>query len=256
MELAAAAEVKVNALTNLAYVRGRGRLPSDVGSELLDVLGDVCRMVVCDLTGLAAAGTSSVVEALTPAACYLRTWRGTTLILYVSDTAMRHALLRSLVSERVLVPSSLITGTVEARAGAPRLRSVTALLPPWPSAVVQARRIAVRTLGDWQVEGLTDATALVTTELVTNAVLHAQTPLQLTMVSADGQVRLAVRDRGGGLTASHPEHPDDTSLHGRGLLLVDAYTSGWGTLPARRSGKTVWAVLDTVPKLASLGRPA
>jgi len=252
----AVAEVKRDAIANLTYVRGRGRLPADVGSELLDVLGDVCRMVVCDLTGLAPASVSSIVKALTPAARYLHAWHGTAMVVYVSDAELRRTLFGVLVSEHILVPNSLVTGTIEARAAVPGLHSVTALLPPWPSAVPQARAIALQALTDWKVCELADASALVTTELVTNAVLHAHTPLQLTMVRAGEQVRLAVRDRGGGRAVTDPRNPGDSSLNGRGLMLVDAYTQDWGVLPARRSGKTVWAVLETAPVHATLGRSA
>lgn len=237
-------ETKVNQITNIAFVRGRGRLPTDVSSEVLDSLGDVCRIVVCDLGGLAAAGVASIVQAFAPVGCYLRAWRGTALVVYVPDNALRQALFHALVDERILVSASMVTGTVEARAMAPKLHSVTALFPPWPTAAREARRIALHALTDWQADDLADASALVTSELVTNAVVHAQTPLQLTMVHAEDQVRLAVRDRGGGRAAGG-DRARASSLNGRGLALVDAYTSSWGVLPARRSGKTVWAVLDS-----------
>jgi hypothetical protein len=259
VESTAPVDVKVNAIDNLAYVRGRGRPPADVGRELLDVLGDACRLVVCDLSGMAAASVSSIVEAFTPAGCYLSAWRGTALVVYVPDKPLRLALFDALVAERILVPASLVTGTIQTRAAVPMMHAVTALLPPCPSAAPQARRIALRALSEWHVEDLADASALVTTELVTNAVMHAQTPLELTMVHAGDQVRLAVRDRGGGRAASNGDNrnePGEESLHGRGLALVEAYTDHWGVLPARRLGKTVWAVLESRNGHASLGRSA
>ena len=256
VELTDTFEIKVNEITNVAFGGGRGRLPRDVSSEVLDSLGDVCRMVVCDLGGLAAAGVASIVRAFTPVGCYLRAWHGTALVVYVPDTALRQALFQALVDERILVSASLVSGTVEARAVVPRLDSVTALLPPWPSTAPEARRIALHALTDWEADDLADASALVTSELVTNAVVHAQTPLQLTMVHADDQVRLAVRDRGGGRAATG-DRARASSLNGRGLALVDAYSSSWGVLPARRSGKTVWAVLDrATQRQSSLSRSA
>jgi hypothetical protein len=44
--------------------------------------------------------------------------------------------------------------------------------------------------------------------------------------------------------------PDDASaLHGRGLVLVDALASDWGTRPNER-GKTVWFELDAKAAMA------
>jgi len=250
VESTAAAEVKVNEITSLVYVRGRGRLPSDVGSELLDVLGDVCRVVVCDLDGLAPASASSIVQAFAPAGGYVSTWQGTALVVYVPDCALRQVLFRALVDERILVPASLVTGTIHARTAVPRLHSVTALLPPWSEAAPEARRIALSTVTGWGMDDLTDSCALVTTELVTNAIVHARTPLELTLVRAGDQVRLAVRDRGGGRAPSHSDNPCGSSLNGRGLVLVEAFSNGWGVLPARRCGKTVWAVLESAQRRA------
>jgi len=243
-----AADVKVNEIADMAIVSGHGRLPSDLGSELLDVLGDVCRVVVCDLTGMAAAGLASIVDALTPASYYLRAWSGTALVAYVPDEGVRHMLARALAGEPVLVPASIFAGEAQARASLPHLRSVTVVLPPWPRSAPRARRVVAQALGDWDMDELQDAAALVTTELVANAVVHAQTLLHLTAVRAGPQVRLAVRDRGGGRAASDPDIEYASSLHGRGLALVQAYARGWGVLPARRQGKTVWAVLEQLPE--------
>jgi len=251
-----AVDVKVNEIADMAIVRGHGRLPSDLGSELLDVLGDVCRVVVCDLSGMAAAGVASIVDALTPAGCYLRAWSGTALVAYVPDEAVRHMLARTMAGERVLLPASIFAGEAQARACLPPLQSVTVVLPPWPRSAPQARQVVARALSDWDMGDLQDAAALVTAELVANAVVHAQTLLHLTAVRAGPQVRLAVRDRGGGRAASDPDIEYASSLHGRGLSLVQAFARGWGVLPARRQGKTVWAVLEQVPERPGATRQA
>jgi hypothetical protein len=41
-------------------------------------------------------------------------------------------------------------------------------------------------------------------------------------------------------------HPRADAVTGRGLLLVEAASSGWGSYPAPQSGgKAVWALVDT-----------
>jgi anti-sigma regulatory factor (Ser/Thr protein kinase) len=237
-------DIKVDDITSVVFLQAYGRLPSDVGSEVVDVLGDVCRVVVCDLSGMAAAGVGSVLDAFAPASHYLRIWPGTALVAYAPEDSVREVLAQALVGERIVVPASMAAGEAQAFALLPRLQSVSMLLPPWPKSAAQARRVVRRALAEWELGDLDDAAALVTTELVSNAVVHAQTLLHLTLVRAGSQVRLAVRDRGGGYAASDPDLPYASSLHGRGLALVESCTQDWGVLPARRLGKTVWAVLE------------
>ena len=237
-------DIRIDEITSVVFLQGHGRLPSDLGSELTDVLGDVCRVVVCDLSGMAAAGLGPIRDVFAPASSYLRTWPGTALVVSSPDDGLREVLAQTLVGERIIVASSPAAGEAQARGVLPPLQSVSVLLPPWPKSASQARRVVQRALAEWALDDLNDAAALVTTELVSNAVVHAQTLLHLSLVRANDQVRLAVRDRGGGRAATDPELPNDSSLHGRGLALVESFTSGWGVLPARRLGKTVWAVLE------------
>ena len=76
-------------------------------------------------------------------------------------------------------------------------------------------------------------------EVVTNAVLHARTPLSVTVSvsDADGTVRVEVADQ------SHVQPVRrrfaEVSPTGRGLHLLDRLTTDWGIEPSL-SGKTVW----------------
>lgn len=237
-------EISSDQVRDLVRLDGHGRLPADLSTELMDVLGDVCRVVVCDLSGIAAAGMASLVEAFTPASYYLRQWRGTVLVVYAPEQAVRPVLSSALLGEQIIVADSLDAAQQRAQRIAPAMRSVGLLLPPWPQSPRQARRAIRGTLEGWGLEEMVDAAQLVVTELVTNAVVHARTMLQLTLTQAGSQLRIAVRDRGGG-QAGEGDVPYASALHGRGLLLVKAYARGWGVLPARQVGKTVWAVLET-----------
>ena len=81
---------------------------------------------------------------------------------------------------------------------------------------------------------------LLTSELVTNAVVHAGTALDVTCRIASGELEIAVRDRHPARTL--PDLPAAASMsaeRGRGLLLPSALASSWGVTYAR-TAKAVW----------------
>ncbi|HSP38673.1 MAG TPA: ATP-binding protein [Frankiaceae bacterium] len=81
-----------------------------------------------------------------------------------------------------------------------------------------------------------------TSELVTNAVLHARTPLEVSVTVTDDVVLICVGD-GSQVTPGQPngETPSDGNENGRGIMLVRALADEWGVLPAEtRHGKAVW----------------
>jgi anti-sigma regulatory factor (Ser/Thr protein kinase) len=110
-----------------------------------------------------------------------------------------------------------------------------------PASVSAARRFVRQALRG-SAAALVDDAALVVTELVSNAVLHAGGPITLTTeVAGDGAVvRLEVGD-------SSPVPPalreyGSSASTGRGLTLVARLARRWGVEPADR-GKTVWVEL-------------
>lgn len=80
---------------------------------------------------------------------------------------------------------------------------------------------------------------LLTGEIVANAVVHGPPDSAVTVcVRIDGPlVRVLVSDSGGGVPKVG--HPTPTAPSGRGLALVEALSTEWGTL-SRSDGKTVW----------------
>ena len=89
-------------------------------------------------------------------------------------------------------------------------------------------------------EEATQVALVLTSELVTNAVVHARTPLDVRVeVEPDG-MRVAVTDHNPRLPGRRSYSPGD--LGGRGLHLVEAMASAWG---AERcpGGKVVWFML-------------
>lgn len=82
---------------------------------------------------------------------------------------------------------------------------------------------------------------LLTSELVANAVVHGVPPLELTAFAVDGGVRVEVADAGE--AALVVRAPDLDGVGGRGLYLVDALATRWGSIE-REPGKVVWFELD------------
>ncbi|MEU2748588.1 SpoIIE family protein phosphatase [Streptomyces collinus] len=110
-------------------------------------------------------------------------------------------------------------------------------VPSDPSVVAQTRKDVVAQLERW---GLSDAvfvTELVVSELVTNAIRHAQPPVQLRLIH-DTTLICEVSD--GGSTAPHLRRARTYDEGGRGLLLVAQLTVRWGTRQSA-TGKTIWA---------------
>jgi anti-sigma regulatory factor (Ser/Thr protein kinase) len=86
--------------------------------------------------------------------------------------------------------------------------------------------------------------ALLTSELVTNAVRHGGSRAVIDAHAPGGVLRVSVQDDNPALPVVG-DHPDLTSESGRGLHLVDALASRWGVEKAPQGeGKAVWFELD------------
>ncbi|MFI2205309.1 SpoIIE family protein phosphatase [Streptomyces sp. NPDC020192] len=110
-------------------------------------------------------------------------------------------------------------------------------LPADPAVVADARKEAARQLDEWGLEELAFTLELVVSELVTNAIRHAEAPIRLRLIR-NRTLICEVSD--GSATAPHLRHPRAMDEGGRGLLLVSQFTQRWGTrfVPG---GKVIWA---------------
>lgn len=79
---------------------------------------------------------------------------------------------------------------------------------------------------------------LLTSELVTNALLHGGTAPDLELVVSDQTVRVGVNDHSDDPPVLCHAQPSDTT--GRGIALVDQLAAVWGTEPLEGGGKQVW----------------
>ncbi|MFJ2022457.1 ATP-binding protein [Streptomyces sp. NPDC087897] len=140
--------------------------------------------------------------------------------------------------------SALIPRLMDLSPGAEALRYCFAL-PARPESVAGARELARTRLDAWDLgRDACEAAVLIVSELVTNAVVHtASTRVVCELSRPGGRLRIAVQDQGHQPGGPRLRRSSDDE-HGRGLLLVDAMSSAWGSHDAgRASGRIVWAEL-------------
>jgi two-component sensor histidine kinase len=94
-----------------------------------------------------------------------------------------------------------------------------------------------------------EAALLLTSELVTNAVLYAAGTINVDVDLDLTAVRVEVADANEQPPTPRDAAPEDTS--GRGLHLVEAMARAWGVEQERADGKVVWFELDVPPLRAN-----
>ncbi len=121
------------------------------------------------------------------------------------------------------------------------MASVEAQFPGTPESPQSARAFLRAALETWQLDGFGEVTELLTDELVANVVRHVGSPLTLRAKTDGSTLRIEVDD-----PSTDPpilRHPDVHEDRGRGILLVDALATQWGT-EIHSDGKTVWFEID------------
>lgn len=117
-------------------------------------------------------------------------------------------------------------------------------LPSDPAIVATARSLVQRQLAVWGLEEAGFVTELVVSELVTNAIRHAEGPVRLRVIRDRQALICEVSDAS--TTAPHLRYARTGDEGGRGLFLVAQLTQRWGTRFSD-SGKTIWTEQDTQP---------
>jgi anti-sigma regulatory factor (Ser/Thr protein kinase) len=123
---------------------------------------------------------------------------------------------------------------------------LTRVLPARPEGVTKARC----ELGELPLPDATrEKLALVVSELVTNAVVHAGLTdadcVTLQVTCRADRARVVVHDGGAGFAAPpKPKRQGRFAPGGRGLFIVDALSDAWG-VERDDEGCTVWCELET-----------
>lgn len=117
-------------------------------------------------------------------------------------------------------------------------------LPADLLAPAEARSVVRSLLEQWGYRHLVDDATLVVSELVANAVEHAEPTSVVVANRGEGVLRIEVRDQGDGGADPVAGVVPNTAERGRGLMIVSALASSWGVRTAERS-KTVWVELGS-----------
>jgi anti-sigma regulatory factor (Ser/Thr protein kinase) len=119
-------------------------------------------------------------------------------------------------------------------------------LPPAPESASLARNLLGGACQEWGLPSLLHPGRAVLSELVTNAVEHARTEMDISISRRGAGLHLAVRDRNPLLPRVRELAPvlDGRPLddRGRGLRVVDADSIAWGAI-STAGGKMVWATV-------------
>lgn len=143
-------------------------------------------------------------------------------------------------------------------------RVVSAAYRPEPAAVAAARKFVRETLQGWldtrpapPDTELVDDAVLLTSELVTNAVVHAGTQVQVTCKLAASAVEVVVRDSHPARMVPGPARDESIPAertNGRGLLLPSALASAWGVSYGAEA-KAVWFRMGLAGQKTGLTEP-
>ena len=115
---------------------------------------------------------------------------------------------------------------------------------PEPRSVGLARRFVADVLIDAGRPEWVDVAELLVSEMVTNAVLHAHTDIDVVLAVRNDAARLEVRDRSPALPAQRSYDVHATTGRGVGLVTMLSRSSGVEVIPG---GKAVWCVIADEP---------
>src|SRR5215217_4849019 len=218
---------------------------------ILKQLAEPPPAIICDL---------AQVEAIDPLCAGVFTsirhpalgWPGTALVLCGTRPAAAEVLVQLGVARFLPMYPSLDEALANARARPQRLRARLTLGPVLTAAAAGWQFVA-EVCGQWGLQALAEPAALVASELVTNAVVHAHTALELRVELRGSRLQVAVHDQDPdpvGLLAAK-----DGTDRGLGLAIVDQVAKAWGVRQEGAGGKTVWCTLELpAPQAATVGR--
>lgn len=119
-------------------------------------------------------------------------------------------------------------------------------IDPVPLAASEARRFVRQTLSEAEIApGVIDTVELLTSELVTNMILHAGGPGELTVRVLPSVIQVLMSDHQAALPRLRAA--GELAESGRGLVLVDAMADVWGVDLDDDRGKIVWFEVRRTP---------
>jgi len=216
-----------------------------VRAALLKCLAQSPAAVLVDVSEMRAQDRSRL--AIFPAAVHAHGQPDAVLMLYGAGPELGDLLTGGILGDVRWFRTSQDARTAMADAG--RARRARKLLAATPDAPRAARTMVAEVCQSWQIGHLSGPASLIISELVTNAVRHAGTDVDVGALLRGDYLHLTVHDEspqaavvpGMDVAGAGVQHTG-----GRGLYLVDVLTTAWGVRYAD-DGKTVWATLRARP---------
>ena len=222
---------------SVEILAARGPISDDDAPALLNALADAAslapRGVLLDLTQTTSVAPAAV-EALREARELAPGWPRPAFVVCSDSDAIIEALGGSVP---VHARREEALAHVDDRRCAQRHQIPLADSVRSPARARQATADMVTRL---HLEPMGDDLVLVVSELVTNAVRHAEPPVSLELQADEHRVTVAVADGSPGRPT--PRRPADDAEGGRGLSMIDLLAAEMGVRPSP-PGKTVWAAL-------------
>lgn len=175
----------------------------------------------------------------------LRGAPGASLVLCCARAELRALMHGRVLGDVTIYPDRAAALSAVTAAEVTGVQRMTSRIGASAAAPSQARQLVSAACREWGLEELREPASLVVSELVSNAVQHAGTDMVIRLARRGALLHLSVED--GSRRPPHAggaaEDPGgQASIRGRGLHLVDMYTSAWGS-DITGEGKTVWATL-------------
>jgi len=129
-----------------------------------------------------------------------------------------------------------------------------ASFPPELRSAAAARHFAEAVLAEMDLPSALDVTRLLVSELVVNAVVHAESEAQVVLHHDGARLRVEVLDDSTTLPVVRGHSP--TVPDGRGLRILDGLADRWG-VDVTDGGKAVWfeLVVESIDEHEAVGRP-
>jgi len=219
----------------IPVLRFTGVLDGRSAGALIDAVaksaGDDPGALIIDLDQLRVADPVALTALLT-VSHRAAAWPGCRLAVCVSDPRTA-AMLRGIGISRyvaLVADHSTAMARLSERGTPPTLRES---YPPTLDSLQAVRALVHHACEGWRLAEIADRAQSIVTELVTNAIQHAGTRVDVRLTYSGRALAIAVRD-------GSPVLPRNGGDEQFGLRLVDGFATRWGT-DRTADGKIVWA---------------
>lgn len=236
--------LEVSEIDGAAVVRPSGLLDLSSYRELRDRLlkcaADGPTAVVVRLDDGFRCATPVFMSIFATVWMRLAEWPGVPLLL-VGESTRHRQFLASPAASRMVPAFTTLAAALDAVDAPPERRRDEIQLPGSLVGALVARQFVRDACARWGLGHLKDSAVTVVTELVENAVRHAESAPVVRLEYRSGRLSIAVRDD----SHEHPREPDPraTPPSGIGITIVARLSRVWGCSPWPSGGKVVWAVL-------------